>query len=80
MSESIDLGATIAAHPWRSIAIALAAGAWLALEPPRPRGRLGRSLVATVGGVTVGVARDFAMRRALGLARTWLDERLHAAS
>jgi hypothetical protein len=81
VSSTIDLRATITAHPWQAMAVALAAGAWLALEQPRaPRNALSRSLFATVGGITVGVARDLATRRFLGYVRGWLDEQLHATT
>jgi hypothetical protein len=79
MAASIDLRATIAEHPWKAIAMALAAGAWLAVEQVRPpRSAIVRSVLASVGGLTFGIARDIATRRLLGYAREWLGDQMRA--
>ncbi len=54
-------------HPWRVIGGAFVVGAWLALDPPRlPRHRLGRTVFALIGSLTVRVVRELATRELLG--------------
>ncbi len=65
-----DLRAAVAAHPLRTVALAFAVGAGLALAE-RSRGPLGRALVAAVSGAVLSIAREQLAAR----ARSWIDER-----
>ena len=53
MTTLVELEARVRAHPWSSLALAVAFGAWLAFEP-------------TLRSLTFRVARDVAFRELTG--------------
>ncbi len=67
---TIDLREAMAAHPVRTLALAFAVGAGLAIVE-RSRGAVGRALAAAVSGVIATIARE---QLAFG-ARSWIDQR-----
>ena len=70
---SIDLYAMVAAKPWKTVAIAFAFGAGIALAHGA-RSRLGRAMIATAGSAVVSTLRELAAQHVKSYARSWLDE------
>lgn len=83
MAERLALGDRIAAHPWRAVGIAAAAGALVGLALDRrsdaaPKRRtLTDIAVAALAGMALRQVRDLAIREAAGAARRWWVDRGH---
>lgn len=83
MTVNLDNAAlrnVVVLHPWSSVALALAAGGWLALVEPRGTGR--RILTSLLGSVVLAALRERAARDLATQARSWIDARTrtHARS
>lgn len=75
--DSFDLRAKVAANPWQAIGIAALAGAWLGYAPPRftrTRSKIGETMLAFVGAITLRLVREAAFREVANLARHWWEE------
>jgi hypothetical protein len=71
---SLDLGATIARHPWPAVAIALTVGAGIALAE-RSRSTLVRAASLAIGSALIASARELLAGKLAEHAHSWLDER-----
>jgi len=61
----------VAAHPWRTVALAFAAGVYLALA--ESGGRSARTLAGTLASTAFAVAREAMIRRVRTQAHSWID-------
>lgn len=72
--STLELGDAVATHPVRTLAIAFAVGAALALAE-RSRGAIAKTFIAAVSGTALSLAREHLATQ----ARSWIDERRAAA-
>jgi hypothetical protein len=62
----------ISEHPWSSVALAIAAGGWLA--GVEPRGRIARAAASVLGALAFAALRETAAHKAAEHAKSWIDQ------
>jgi hypothetical protein len=80
--RELDLRARIAANPWPAVGAAALCGVWLGFAPLRgrrrrrsaTRSRLGDLVLATLGAITLRLAREAAFRQMGVLAKRWWEQ------
>jgi LPXTG-motif cell wall-anchored protein len=83
MTEKLDLDGHIAAHPLPAVGIAFMLGAMLGFRRKRKQEHEEEEVERTLGGAVVGaitalglrLLKDAALKRAAGVAKTWIDKR-----
>lgn len=72
-----ELETRISAHPLAAVAIALCAGAFVALarrsSVPAPRRSLGGVIIGGISALAMGVVKDAVFGQLTGAAKSWLD-------
>jgi hypothetical protein len=73
-----ELEARISAHPLAAVAIALCAGAVVALarrntRDAAPRRTIGSAIIGGISALAMGVVKDALLGQLSGAAKSWLD-------
>ena len=70
LATSTELRTEIVRHPWEAIALAFAAGAYVAFDRS---GTARRTVLSSLGAAAIGTVRDVIEKRFPLRSRSWLD-------